>query len=313
MPLPPDYRKEESLWYCLTHSRQGWEWDGTSINHLMNEEEHPNDNPDTNNDPQDKRREMIGGILATGLWFSIDLYFLYPEHHQAGFWLGLLFVSFQLIQIPIFELRTTAIVIALILGLVGGIGQFILPPTPLSETETHGWLVPADDTTPANACAGKVQGNALLVIFGTNAIWSGKDDFVALKIGDCTTLEVNRTRQGLGVTVDIHAANEDLISRIVRNEFHLVPGEFAYADRSADLSTLTVYDRAGKEMLYVHYANPHALDIRGKFFCSGVSVVATAGRDVVMNSKAFPDYRVTNTCLGDSGPMIFEPNEAGLG
>jgi hypothetical protein len=279
----------------------------------MSEEEHPNDDETgESRDPQDTFREMVGGVLATGLWFFIDLYFLYPESHKGAWWLGLLFICFQLIQNSFMRLRPSIIAMGIV-ALIGLIGDFFLPPMLPKETDTHGWMIPANDTTPANACAGKVQGNALLVIFGTNAIRSGKDDFVALKIGDCTTLEVNRTRQGLGVTVDIHAANGDLISRIVRNEFHLVPGEFAYPDRSADLSTLTVYDRAGKEMLYVHYANPHALDIRGKFFCSGVSVVAIAGRGVVMNSKAFPDYRVTNTCLGDSGPMIFEPNEAGLG
>lgn len=35
MPLPPDYRKQESLWYCITHRPKGYElqWDGESTLH----------------------------------------------------------------------------------------------------------------------------------------------------------------------------------------------------------------------------------------------------------------------------------------
>jgi hypothetical protein len=151
MSLPPDYRKEESLWYCITHSKKAWEWNNLPTKHLMSEEKHPNHERNKEQDREDKLREMVGGVLATGLWFFLDLYFLYPENHQAAWWLGLLFIAFQLIQNSFMRLRTTVIAIA-IMTLGGGVGSFFLPPKIPQETETHGWLIPANDPSPPNPC-----------------------------------------------------------------------------------------------------------------------------------------------------------------
>jgi hypothetical protein len=67
------------------------------------------------------------------------------------------------------------------------------------------------------------------------------------------------------VNADFYDENGNLSVRITHNEFHLISGQYSYRDRSEDRSELAVYNKAGKEMLYLRYINPKAVVLRGLF------------------------------------------------
>lgn len=54
--------------------------------------------------------------------------------------------------------------------------------------------------------------------------------------------------------------------KIIRNEFHLMPNsKVSYQERSDDRSEITVHDSKDREILYIKYANPKTVFIRGIF------------------------------------------------
>jgi hypothetical protein len=67
---------------------------------------------------------------------------------------------------------------------------------------------------------------------------------------------VERDESRLAFDADIYNNTGNLAVRIVRNEFHLVSGEYSYQERSRDRSTITVYNKQGGGMLYVYRLPP---------------------------------------------------------
>lgn len=113
---------------------------------------------------------------------------------------------------------------------IAALVYFVSPPILLEETETHGWLLPANAPTPENGCDQMPRPTgALLFIAGTNgALTESPDKSTILNVGNSTQL----------------------------NEFHLVSGEYSYQERSRDRSTIGVYNKQGGEMLYVYRLPP---------------------------------------------------------
>jgi hypothetical protein len=163
------------------------------------------------------------------------------------------------------------------------------------ETETHGWLIPSNDPTPPIACIDSLQPppEALIFLLGGNVIWTLQKNFSPVRIGDCTTLNVVKSDHGLLVSGDIFAEDGKLVAHVRNNEFKLASSEVSYTERTDDLSTLIVHDPAGQEVLYVRYMNPQMIDIRGRFYCHGLSVIVTPDRQVIEGTNS-----VNYNCLG---------------
>ena len=147
----------------------------------------------------------------------------------------------------------------------------IAPATLPAESDTHGWLSPADDPTPENACTHDpwgplVPSDAMVFIAGTNGAWTvepGKS--TVLKIDGTPFISAERNGSRLAIDADVFGDDAKLVARVIRNEFHLVATEYSYRERSEDRSTLKVFDPTGQEVLYIRYLNPHAVVIRGRF------------------------------------------------
>lgn len=135
------------------------------------------------------------------------------------------------------------------------------------ETETHGWLIPANEPRPANDPCGRDSrpSAAMTVYFGPSASWTVGMHEVLIYVGG-KLLSMDRKPNGqVAITGDVFDSSGNLIARIKDGEFHLVGSEIAYPERSEDRSALTVYDRKGNKALYVHLLNPSALLILGVF------------------------------------------------
>jgi hypothetical protein len=171
------------------------------------------------------------------------------------------------------------------------------PPILPDETEIHGWLFPATEPSPANACdlMQKPQ-NALLFVLGSNGAWTTDNGpSTVLEVGSCVSMSMRREEEKLAFDADIFDASGDLIARIDKNEFNLVPGKYSYQKRSEDRSAMTVYDRQGKELLFVHYLNKTTVKLRGSFACSDMTNATVTDTVVLTNDN---HTVITQNCQG---------------
>jgi hypothetical protein len=204
--------------------------------------------------------------------------------------------------------RWVTTIMALGVALSVSIYKEVPPPRP-GET-THGWLVPANDPTPPNACSNTaptqvgppgfkmppLPPHALLFIFGRSAAWATRENGTTriAQAGSCTMSAV-RNGRNLAIDADIYDINSDLVARIRKNEFRLIPGKYSYEEQP-DESTLIVHDKQGKELLYVRYANIGAVRVRGVFACSDISPVVVTNDKIIASGTLFDA-----NCGGDAG------------
>jgi hypothetical protein len=196
-------------------------------------------------------------------------------------------------------------IVAVIVGLA--IYWYVGPNLP-TETEIHGWLLPANEATPPNGCTDMGHpppAGSILFVAGRNGAWTAaQSKSVVLNVGNSDRLYVERDGQGLAFDADIFDENGILSARIIKNEFHLIPGQYSYQERSADRSKLTVYDKTGREMLYVDYANANSVLVRGLFSTQD-------GTRVRIDDNAITDL-VRNNAFGNMCKGGFEGDRAGI-
>jgi hypothetical protein len=130
--------------------------------------------------------------------------------------------------------------------------------------------------------------NAILFVFGTNGVWTTSSSKInILRLGTCQVFTMQNQEGKLHFDIDLFDGT-NLVARIRDNEFHLVAAQYAYTDRSNDRSMIGIYDKSGKEVLYIHYLNPFAVTVRGTFSCSdGTEAIVTDEKfsTVVMGSR----------------------------
>jgi hypothetical protein len=272
MSLPRDYRKEDSLWFCLTHDK-GYSWDWET---LVTESHSAQNESDEQASQKAKRREFIRITALDILGFVCVLYFIWPTSHTKALWALIVWAGIQF-GFSSWSVKNRAVAIAglLILGLAY---QAKIPATPRVESDTHGWLVSANDPTPANACSVRtnVPKGSLTIILGNSAvIWTDRFSrkgrpLTVLRVGTCDLLSFDTSAAGLRVNADIFTPQGLLAARITNNEFHLVSQQISYAEpRDTDRSTLAVHDPVGEEMLWVRVLNDDTIKVKGKFICPG--------------------------------------------
>lgn len=267
-------------------------------------------NQDATGDSQNKKgetngasaRRHIGEGVALLLYFIIDGYDIWPKSHLIALLsavAGASAILFAELRVKVWAVWTVTLV-----G-IAGIIYFNAAPLLPEETETHGWLLPAHDPTPPNGCESyPAPNNALLFIAGTNAAWTmanAKSDVI--RIGNSSMLSVERDGSRLAFDADIYNEAGYLAVRINRNEFHLVSGEYSYQERSDNRSELTVYDKRGRKMLDVYYANPNTVLVRG-FFTS------PDGTRVQIDDKQITILDINNLLRGHCNSDFFGGNAA---
>lgn len=219
--------------------------------------------------------QRIGEALILSLYLVIDAFEVWPHHPllaAAAVPIGVL--ALLLLDGGFSKKRVAAVTaVATVLAVIA---YFVMPPELPVETDTHGWLESAGESLPAdNACTsgGDVQTlrpNGMLFTLGKAGMWFQKrSDGVRplLTVGACTLMTAEFKDDELMFNVDIYDTDRQLAARIERNEFHLVPGKFAYQERP-NRSTLKVFNKEGKLLLSVHRRNKDAIDVGGDFTCS---------------------------------------------
>jgi hypothetical protein len=180
-----------------------------------------------------------------------------------------------------------------------------LPPIPYSDNEVHGWLEPAGDPTPPNGCD-RIPPNilpvsdAIKILIGDNAVAkTGFGKTVALQIGKCEAVSIERTTDGVFVNAEVFDKDGEEPIRITKNEIFSLNGENYSSRRSRDSSTITVKDNNGEIIFYARFINPTTVKIRGTFGCSGHPAI------IVRDDEPIPGVITHGMCSVDSRMGIF--------
>jgi hypothetical protein len=150
----------------------------------------------------------------------------------------------------------------------------------------RGWLQPANEPTPPNACDRiiPVGKDTMVVIFDDEAgafigRSSGGKSTVLSFLG-CPVLSMEKSANGLMVDALISDTKGKLIGSIIDNGAEFPRDSNLTIEHSGDLSRLVVHDKSGDELLNVHFINTQAVRVRGVFSCP-----AANGRFVIINDS----------------------------
>jgi hypothetical protein len=259
-----------------------------------------------------KEQRHFFELAACFVFLAYDFFELWPKNH---FWsllsAVLLLCAFVLVEIP---KRYSALISAIIVAIAVTI-YFVAPPILPDETEIHGWLLPANAPRLANGCDNKhLPADTLLFLLGSNGYGVTKNGRSrVLTVGSCAIMFVERNDAQLAFDADIFDDNGELIARIEKNEFRLVPGKYAYQTRSADRSTLTVYDKRGKMLLGVRYLNRTTVQVQGAFTCADKTTIAVGESGAVtVNSPAITNGQIAGNCGWNTAGFIITAHGMGF-
>ena len=250
--------------------------------------------------------KRIGEFLILAIYLFLDVHSVWPESHI----IALLVIPPGVVALMLLDggFRTRwLVIITAALILICGVIYFVAPPILPEETEHHGWLLPADKPTPPNGCDGeRIPPNTMMFLLGHHAIVLpiNAKPTVLLTVGgnyvvengipradgSCTAVSVEISKEGLAFDVDVHDTTDELVARIRKNEFNLVPGKYAYRDRShdPDRSEITVYDKKGNLLFSVRYLNARTVQLFGRFVCGD-------GTRLIVGESGSMDFTITGT------------------
>ncbi len=247
-----------------------------------------------NNNFDARLYHLIFGVLLTLIAAGAEFKFLWSEAH--GF--SLLFLAATLCALATYEILAVyrlhvgwLLAFIFLTALSTLYAYQIIGPALPEETETHGWLMPANAARPPSACDDMLSigyvprgGHMIyvkpadtdLILFGNlGVLHPTPGQVLVLSIEGAPIVGIVNGQQGLLVFAEIHNKAGLLVARIQMNEFHLMQSQISYTERR-DRSSLVVYDPKGDEVLNVQFLNPHTFQILGKFYgADGTEVIAT--------------------------------------
>jgi hypothetical protein len=245
---------------------------------------------------------------------AINFAFLWPESHLLALLaLAALFslpASYELTVLGISGARVVGVV-AFLFAAAGG-AYLMIGPIPPPEP-WRGWLQPADEPTPPNACDRWPIEKEMTVLLGNAAFFVTKnflatrqDRFVPLSICGTAAMTVERSPNGMKINTTIHDTAGELLGNIVNNGYDIPKDDRLIVEHSGDLSSLVVHDAKGEELLYIRYFNPHLMRLRGTFVChSGQPVIVINNEAIVITGPIVLDSggtirpsRLPATCFG---------------
>jgi hypothetical protein len=161
------------------------------------------------------------------------------------------------------------------------------------ETEFHGLLIPSTEPTPPNPCKDPPPKEALLLFLGKSLMFAGRSPFPAITIANEPLLIIERTPDGIFLTVTIRSQDGRVVAQVIKNEFHINPNNYYRMERP-DRHTLAVFDQQGNPALSVKYLNPAAIKITGIFQAQGrPPVIVTEDQLILPGNNVF-----SSPCLG---------------
>jgi hypothetical protein len=265
-----------------------------------------NTNNDSENHPKNKwydikptaRGKAISYIVLYLLFIIVDSHDIFPWRHDVAIFAGAA-ATIALLYAEAFAVGAMTSVAWIALSLVVcfvalGLNLYVGPNLP-DETEIRGWLLPANLPAVPTNCSFPVGG--MLFVAGRNANWASGDGGTSLilALNDTPMITVEKDGDKLAFDVDLFDQTGNLAVRIIRNEFHLIQGEYSYKDRSDDRSVIVVYDRHSDELLHVQYANPSTVFITGTFYSrDGIKAIITQDNITVYGH---PTFVVSHNCF----------------
>jgi hypothetical protein len=249
------------------------------------------------------RGKAVSYIVLYLLFIVVDAHDIFPWRHDVAIFAGAA-ATIALLYAEAFAIGAiTSIAWVALSATVAvtafGLNLYVGPNLP-AETETHGWLIPANDPAPPSSCSDtNIAGHDAIIVFLGGSVGSSRArTLVGLEIGDCNVISMTRHDSFVSVDANIFEPHGTLVARISSGEFRLMPYMYSYADRP-DRSTIIVYDRRGNELFYIRYLNPQMIKIRGTFACEHEYPVVVTDSEILLHSGS----RISHSCTIDkSGP-----------
>ncbi len=188
-------------------------------------------------------------------------------------------------------ITNTAIAIIILLW-VPRIGDWI-HANQLPETETQGFLLPANDVNPLNPCE-EIPEDAILIYLGNSLAYVEGDSSTIIGLGSESTLSFKRTPEGISINAILRDKDGRGIVVIENNEFIINRNNFWYR-RRPDIHTLEVYDQFNQRALYVRYLNEGAIKIVGDFYAQNTSMPPILIRE---DKQSFGRFQASADCIG---------------
>jgi hypothetical protein len=248
------------------------------------------------------RLVIIGWVFTTPLWIA--------EYYRSAIWIAYVLALLSILDIVLHFKAYAYSASWLLLFVVACAGYLqtdhwstVLDQTERTarETETHFWLIPANDSSPPNGClaAGSAVSqisNPLFIFLDDNIVFTAKVHHLGIvRYSDCMLLSATIDPQGLLIDGDIYNSAGNLTVHIDRNEINLTSGEFAYRKRSEDGSALEVYDEQNRRLLYVRYVNLTTIEVLGEFRCHNSPPIIVRNTGIEL-----PDHNtMSGNCAND--------------
>jgi hypothetical protein len=160
----------------------------------------------------------------------------------------------------------------------------------------YGWLRPAKELTPPNACHDIPKG-ALTIILGNQTAYATKFPITVMSINGKPVLTLDKNQAGeAAITTNIYDEKEWIVVKIKDNEIKIDNDVFSY-DKHNGFNRLTIEIKYRKEMvLDVHYLNPSTLKIMGIFRLPGNPTLR-----VTTDGAYFKNSMTGGNCVGMHG------------
>ncbi|HTV33829.1 MAG TPA: hypothetical protein VME69_12130 [Methylocella sp.] len=242
-----------------------------------------------------------------------SVYGIYPWRHDVAIVFGATAIiagayeAFSVGKIAFVYWLSLSIVV-----LVSAISLYLyVGPNLPEETDTVGWLMPANDASPIGYCVKHpAPKDALLFFLGPNEAWTTSQGLSKIiQVGDCTSLSLVRENNRMRFVGDVFGTNGELVARLTEdNKFRLIPGEYAYRERSDDRSKLTIFDKRGEQLLMIHFMNSKTIRIEGNFICSDGTKAIISKSEMLIHNTPADEFHIKHACMSD----IKSPNQAVL-
>lgn len=134
-----------------------------------------------------------------------------------------------------------------------------------TETETEGYLIPANDPNPPNSCNSVIPKDALVMYFGDSVAYTSQKSYPIIILDGQDVFSIYQTQEGLSVNYTMRSQDGRIIAKIEGNKFVVNRNNILNRERP-DKHTLIVNDEFGKKVLYVRFLNESSVKILGIFY-----------------------------------------------
>jgi hypothetical protein len=189
-------------------------------------------------------------------------------------------------------ITNTAIAILILLW-VPRMGDLIRA-TQTQESETQGYLIPANDSNPPNPCEESIPDDAILIYLGNSLAYVEGESSDIFTLAWESVLSFRRTPKGISINAILRSKDGRGIVIIENNEFIINRNNFWYKKRP-DKHTLEVYDEYNQRVFYIRYLNEDAIKIIGVFYAKDPSIPPIK---IEEDKQFFASFQTSAGCIG---------------